>query len=396
MGGNAIKISKVTPWVISFPWEMRVGAEQERVTEDRQLVLVQVDTDAGITGWGEVTTYPGPVANRAIAAMIAQAGDFLSGEEANQIERLWHRTFRSFTYMGSRGATTALISAIDIALWDIRGQELGLPIYQLLGGPVRDSIALYTHPPEPRTVPDAVADARQIVDAGYEAFKFDPMMRFIPGNHGGYIDGQLSREGMATADEIVGAVREAVGPDLEILVDAHGMYNVPTAIELANRLARHDIHWFEEPVPVESYRALEQVRKEVGVKISVGERLHTRWEFVPILEKGLADFIMPDVTWTGGISELRKIAAMAEAYYIPVSPHDAGGPINILAGAHVMMTTPNFYKLETSRYELSAYSALIEPGLDIRSGRLTVPDGPGLGAEINLDYLRSHLVFGGP
>ena len=146
MGGNAIKISKVSPWVISFPWEMRVGAEQERVTEDRQLVLVQVDTDAGITGWGEVTTYPGPVANRAIAAMIAQAGDFLSGEEANQIERLWHRTFRSFTYMGSRGATTALISAIDIALWDIRGQELGLPIYQLLGGPVRDSIAPL-HPP---------------------------------------------------------------------------------------------------------------------------------------------------------------------------------------------------------------------------------------------------------
>ena len=396
MGGNAIRISKVTPWVISFPWEMRIGAEQERVTGDRQLVLVQVDTDAGITGWGEVTTYPGPVANRAIAAMIAQAGDFLAGEEANQLERLWHRTFRSFTYMGSRGATTALISAIDIALWDIRGKELGLPIYQLLGGPVRDSIALYTHPPEPRTVPDAIADARQIVDAGYEAFKFDPMMRFIPGGHGGYIDGQLSREGMATADEIVAAVREAVGPDIEILVDAHGMYNVPTAIELANRLARHDIHWFEEPVPVESYRALEQVRKEVGVKISVGERLHTRWEFVPILEKGLADFIMPDVTWTGGISELRKIAAMAEAYYIPVSPHDAGGPINILAGAHVMMTTPNFYKLETSRYELSAYSALIEPGLDIRNGRLTVPDGPGLGAEINLDYLRSHLVFGGP
>ena len=396
MGGNAISISKVTPWVISFPWEMRIGAEQERVTGDRQLVLVQVDTDAGITGWGEVTTYPGPVANRAIAAMIAQAGDFLAGEEADQIERLWHRTFRSFTYMGSRGATTALISAIDIALWDIRGKELGLPIYQLLGGKVRDSIALYTHPPEPRTVSDAIADARQIVDAGYEAFKFDPMMRFIPGNHGGYMDGQLSREGMATADEIVAAVREAVGPDIEILVDAHGMYNVPTAIELANRLARHDIHWFEEPVPVESHRALEQVRKEVGVKISVGERLHTRWEFVPILEKGLADFIMPDVTWTGGISELRKIAAMAEAYYVPVSPHDAGGPINILAGAHVMMTTPNFYKLETSRYELSAYSALIEPGLDIRSGRLTVPEGPGLGAEINLDYLRSHLVCGGP
>ena len=393
---GTIKISKVTPWVISFPWEMRIGAAQEPVTHDRQLVLVQVDTDAGITGWGEVTTYPGPVANRAIAAMIAQVGDFLAGEDANQIEHLWHKTFRSFTYMGTRGATSALISAIDIALWDIRGKELGLPVYALLGGRVRDRIALYTHPPEPRTVPDAIADARQIIDAGYEAFKFDPMMRFIPGDHGGYLDGQLSREGMATADEIVGAVRAAVGPDIEILIDAHGMYNVPTAIELANRLAKHDIHWFEEPVPVESYRALEQVRREVGVKISVGERLHTRWEFVPILEKGLADFLMPDVTWTGGITELKKIATMAEAYYLPVSPHDAGGPINILAGAHVMMTTPNFYKLETSRYELGAYSAFIEPALDIRNGHLIVPDSPGLGAEIDLEYLRSHLVFGGP
>ncbi len=135
MGGNAIKISKVTPWVISFPWEMRIGAAQEPVTQDRQLVLVQVDTDAGITGWGEVTTYPGPVANRAIASMIAQVGDFLSGEDANQIEHLWQKTFRSFTYMGTRGATSALISAIDIALWDIRGKELGLPRLRASRGP---------------------------------------------------------------------------------------------------------------------------------------------------------------------------------------------------------------------------------------------------------------------
>ena len=280
-------------------------------------------------------------------------------------------------------------------MWDIRGKELGLPIYELLGGPVRDRIALYTHPPEPRNIPDAIADAQQIVDAGYEAFKFDPMMRFIPGGNDGFLDGQLSREGMATADEIVGAVRDAIGPDIEILIDAHGMYNVPTAIELAQRLAKHNIHWFEEPVPVESYRALQHVRREIPVKISVGERLHTRWEFVPILENNLADFIMPDVTWTGGITELKKISTMAEAYYVPVSPHDASGPINVLAGAHVMMTTPNFYKLETMRYDLGAYGAFIEPGLDIRNGDLFVSDAPGLGVEIDMDFLRSHVVFGG-
>ena len=387
-----MKISKVTPWIISFPWRMRVGADRRLVESDRQLVLVQVDTDEGITGWGEVTTYPGPVANRAMAAMIGQVSDYLAGESANEFERLWQKVFRTFTYVGTRGAVTALISGIDIALWDIRGKELGLPIYQLLGGPVRDRIALYTHPPEPRNIPDAIADAKQIIDAGYEAFKFDPMMRFIPGGNDGFMDGQLSREGIAKADEIVGAVRDAIGPDIEILIDAHGMYNVPTAIELANRLAAHGIHWFEEPVPVESWKALQQVRREIPVKISVGERLHTRWEFVPIFENGLADFAMPDVTWTGGITELKKISTMAEAYYIPMSPHDASGPINVLAGAHVMMTTPNFYKLETSRYDLSVYGDLIQPGLEIVNGDLIVPDAPGLGVEVDADFARGHAV----
>ena len=390
-----MKITKVTPWLVSFPWEVRTGVEQKLETRDRQLVFVQVDTDEGITGWGEITTYPGPVANRAIVAMIGQVSDFLTGENTNEFERLWQKIFRSFTYVGTRGATTAMISGIDIALWDIRGKELGLPIYELLGGPVRDRIALYTHPPGPENIPDAIADAQQIVDAGYEAFKFDPMMRFIPGGNDGFTDGQLSREGIATADEIVGAVREAVGPDIEILIDAHGMYNVPTAIELANRLAKHDIHWFEEPVPVESYSALRQVRREIPVKISVGERLHTRWEFVNIFENNLADFVMPDVTWTGGITELKKISTMAEAYYVPVSPHDASGPVNVLAGAHVMMTTPNFYKLETSRYELSGYNAFIDPGLDIRNGDLYVPNTPGLGVEMNMDYLRANVILGG-
>ena len=168
-----MKITKVTPWVVSFPWEMRTGVEQKPEVRDRQLVFVQVDTDEGITGWGEVTTYPGPVANRAIAAMIREVNDYLVGENTNEFERLWQKIFRSFTYLGTRGAVSALISGIDIALWDIRGKELGLPIYELLGGPVRDRIALYTHPPEPRNVPDAIADARQIVEAGYEAFKFD-------------------------------------------------------------------------------------------------------------------------------------------------------------------------------------------------------------------------------
>ena len=147
-------------------------------------------------------------------------------------------------------------------------------------------------------------------------------------------------------------------------------------------------------MPVESYHALRQVRERVSAAISVGERLHTRWEFVPIFENRLADYVMPDVTWTGGITELKKIAIMAEAYYVPITPHDASGPINVVAGAHVMMTVPNFYRIETSRYDLSHYDQLIEETLDNQGGRIRLNGKPGLAVAMNLDYLRRNAIDG--
>ena len=185
---------------------------------------------------------------------------------------------------------------------------------------------------------------------------------------------------------------------MEILIDAHGRFNVPTAIRLCRTLEdAGDIGWFEEPVPPESYHALKQVRDKVGAAISVGERLHTRWDFVPVFEQELAEFIMPDVTWTGGITELKKIATMAEAYYVPVTPHDASGPINLVAGGHVMMTVPNFYRLETSRCDLSKYNSFLEEPLDNSGGRLKLPAGSGLGLRLNMDFMRSNIIdgFGG-
>ena len=140
----------------------------------------------------------------------------------------------------------------------------------------------------------------------------------------------MSRGDERKAAELTALIRETVGPDIEVLIDAHGRFNVPTAIRLCRSLEEAgNIDWFEEPVPPESYDALKQVREQVNAAICVGERRHTRWEFVPILENQLADYIMPDVTWTGGITELKKIATLAEAYYIPISPHDASGPINV-------------------------------------------------------------------
>lgn len=391
-------ISDVKTYVIETDWDDRPGGDRPRLPTTREFIFVKVETDEGISGWGEVTNYPGSVGNRAVGHYIQELRHFLVGQDPTAIESIWQRTFRLFTYTGTRGATTAAISGIDIALWDILGKSLGKPIYALLGGPVRDRIALYTHPPEPDTPEGAVADAKEIVASGHSAFKMDPMMHSL---HGGtkdgnisFMDGELSPQGLQEAVDITAAVREAVGPHIEVLIDAHGRYNVPTAIQLANALAPYNIHWFEEPVPVESYSALKQVREKISTRISVGERLHTRFEFVPIFENNLADYIMPDVTWTGGISELKKISTMAEAYYIPVSPHDASGPINIMAGAHVMMTVPNFYKLETIRYDLSGYDKFMDVPLDISKGDLYVSDRPGLGLNLDEEFLKAHAVEG--
>jgi len=391
-----MKISKITPWIFRYQADNTQAGARRRTTSERNLVFVQVDTDEGVTGWGEVTTYPGRSANRAICAFIRELNDLLRGDDPARIEATWHKVFRSHTYMGTRGATSAAISAIDIALWDIRGKALGLPIYELLGGAVRDRIPLYTHFPYADTPEQSARNAAESVKRGAKAVKTDPFHEASTGQTA-YMRGEISREGEQKGVDIIAAVREAIGPNIELLIDAHGLYNVPTAIRLANRLAPYDITWFEEPVPPESYRALQQVRAEVQTRICVGERLHTRFEFVEVLENRLADYIMPDVTWTGGISELKKISTMAETYYIPVSPHDASGPINVLAGAHVMATVPNFYRLETIRADMSDYNSFIDRPLDVRGGDLFLSDRPGLGIEIDAAFVLANALpgFGG-
>ena len=399
-----MKITRVTPWLVRGP--AGAGAGRGGPSESggtprpptREYVFVQVETDEGITGWGEVTG-TGPLPNRAVCAVLREVGPFLAGDDAAQIEAIWHKIFRAMTYVGTRGVTSCVVSGIDIALWDIRGKALGRPVYELLGGAVRPAIPLYTHFPLGDTPEAAARNALEPVRDGHRAIKTDPFApererRRRRGLADAYLDGGMSAAGEQEGVDVIAAIREAVGPEVEILIDAHALYNVPTAVRLATRLAPHRITWFEEPVPPESYPALKQVRDQAPVPICVGERLHTRFEFVPVFEGRLADFVMPDVTWTGGISELKKISTMAEAYYVPVSPHDASGPINVLAGAHVMLTVPNFYRLETTRSRMDFYNAFIETPLDVREGELHVPQRPGLGIEMNLDFLRANAAPG--
>ena len=382
-----MKITSINPWLV-----------KAEGTYWGEYFFVEVTTDEGVTGWGEVTTTT-KMANRTVAAMIRQINDILVGDDPAHIERIWHKIFRTFTYMGSRGATCQVISGIDIALWDIRGKVLDVPIYDLLGGPVRADVPLYCHPNQSKFVDAAGVEEeiRAIVDSGHDAFKFDPFPHQEAGSESaqGYLDGKMSKAGERVAADLTELIRKVAGPDVEILIDAHGRFNVPTAIRLCRSLEEAgQIDWFEEPVPVESYHALHQVREKVNAQISVGERLHTRWEFVPIFEQELADYIMPDVTWAGGISELKKIATLAEAYYIPISPHDASGPINVVAGAQVMMTVPNFYRLETNHHDLSSYNRFIKTPLDNSGGRLHLSAAPGLGIEMDMDFLRANIVDG--
>ena len=385
-----MKITSVRPWLI-----------QSSASYWGEFLFVEVNTDDGITGWGEITTTT-RIANRGLTAMLQEIGSMLIGEDPARIEQLWHKLFRSFTYMGSRGAAVECVSAIDIALWDIRGKALDKPIYELLGGPVRDEIALYTHPDQRKFTgkEGVIAEIKDIVKSGHTALKFDPFPQQGPHADGqareqrdGYLDGSMSRKDERMAAELTALIRETAGQDVEILIDAHGRFDVPTAIRLCRTLEEAgQIDWFEEPVPPESFNALKQVRDKVKAPISWGERGHTKWDFVPILENKLADYIMPDVTWTGGITELKKISALCEAYYIPVSPHDAAGPINVVAGAQVMMTVPNFYKLETSEWNLHKYDALIDAPLDNSNGNLKLTKRPGLGIEMNRDYLEANVI----
>ncbi len=197
---------------------------------------------------------------------------------------------------------------------------------------MRDDVLIYTHPDQSKftsregVVEEITAHPRSQATRRSSSIRSRPMRGARVQPHG-YLAGYLSKKGEREAAELTALIREITGPDIEILIDAHGRFDVPTAIRLCRSLEdAGQIDWFEEPVPVESYHALRQVREKVSAAISVGERLHTRWEFIPILENELADYIMPDVTWTGGISELKKIATLAEAYYIPITPHDASGP----------------------------------------------------------------------
>jgi galactonate dehydratase len=356
--------------------------------------FVRIDTDEGITGFGEASNYPGN-GSLIVGDAVRRIREFVIGEDPSDINRLWHTLFRKATYLGPRGLPTAVISGIDIALWDIKGKALNRPIYDLIGGRMRAAVPLYANAwfTGCRTPEQYAEAARRVVATGHRVLKLDPFLE-MQQFHTGYVSGQISAAGEELGINIVAAIREAVGPAIEILIDAHGNFNVPTAVRLCRRLEPYRIGWFEEPVPPESHAALRAVREQVGAPICVGERLYTRWDFLPILEQRLADYIMPDIVWTGGISEMVRIATMAETYHVPISPHNAMGALQIVAGSHVAMTVPNFYRLEHCVWSIPAYQACLLTPIQFTDERILLSGRPGLGHDLNVERLRAHPARG--
>ncbi len=381
-----MKIRDIVPFVVRRPGE-------------GNWVFVRVDTDQDLVGWGEAGGNAAGTAE-SVRAAIQELKPELVGRSIEDVEPIWHAIYRRYTYFSSRGFGTAVASGIDIALWDLKGQAAGRPVYDLLGGRFRDRIALYSNSwfDGAGTTPEGYAAAARtsLLPFGHTACKLDPFFEMRP-YHRNYQSGEISQAGEQLGYDVVAAVREVVGPAFEILIDAHGHYNVPSAIRLGNTLyERSRIGWFEEPVPPESYDALRTVREHTSCRIAVGERLRTRWDFLPVLEGRLADYVMPDTVWTGGISEAKRIAQLAEVFNVPVSPHVVPmGPLELLAAAHVVSSIPNFYRLEHSHSLIEVHNRVLTEPYRVEQGHLILNGKPGLGYALDEDWLRAHDISRG-
>jgi len=350
------------------------------------LPFTRVHTNEGITGLGEnVVNHP-----ETLRGNVELLKSILVGEDPFNIEKLWIKMVQqtSFTYMSST------ISAVDVALYDIKAKALGVPVYELLGGLYRRHIRLYPHLrgtwnsfPDPNQAdlfsepwgeveytPEQLGqNAKQLVDEGYTAIKFDP---FRPGRDGyhGYRPDEIE-----AVVERVAAIRAAVGPTVDLMVECHGKFNAGTAIKIGKKLEQFDLFWYEEPVPVGMITAMKRVVDAVNIPVAACERLNSKLDLKEYLEKGAVDVVMFDVGKCGGLTEAMKICAMCEAYQAKAAPHNPFGPVAAIANAHLSAAVHPFLIQE---HEQMAPWA-VEPMLKIVDGYLEVPDRPGLGVELN-------------
>lgn len=344
--------------------------------------LVKITTDNDLVGWGETTLEGKP---KSVHAAVEELADYLIGKDPLRIEHHWQHIYRSAFFRGGNVLMTAL-SGIDQALWDITGKYYGVPVYKLLGGAQRDRIRVYAHWGIRDLSDEGKARAKERLDwlsqSGYTAYKAGPAGKW------------RGHEPPAVIDQFVECaytMREWVGPNVEIAFDFHGKMTPALAIEICHEIKGMRPMFVEEPVPQENVDALKLVSDHVPFPIATGERLLTRWGFREIFEKNAVAYLQPDTSHCGGITELKKIANMAEVYYMHILPHCAIGPVAFTASMHVDAAVPNFLAQEQIDQGLGR-ELFVEPW-QVVNGHIELPTKPGLGFEMNEDALKNTAEY---
>ncbi len=379
--------------------EMKITAiETIRLSSHPNLLLVQIHTDEGLVGlgdtWRMVETVNSFIHN--VAAPL------LLGQDALAIERHWRRLYRAGATSGVHGSEIRGLSALDVALWDLFGQSVGLPVYRLMGGPTRDKVRIYNTcagyrygGAKPAGVDATYTDGRHegpyedldawktdagrlaesLLDEGITAMKIWPFDQFGPETGGLWITAEQIERGLRPFRQI----REAVGNAIEVALEMHSVWNLPSAIRIAKAVEPYQPWWFEDPIRMDNLDALAEFKASTHVPVTASETLSTRYAFRELLEKRAVGIVMFDCGWVGGLTEARKVAAMAEAHHLPVAPHDCTGPITYVAGVHLDFAITNCYVQETVRAYLHGwYQELVTNLPRIERGYVYPPEGPGL------------------
>jgi len=337
-------------------------------------LFVKLETDEGLSGWGEALGDKAHV----VAEAVRSHEHYLVGQDPRRIVHHWQSMYRGAFWRGGPVLCGA-IGGLEAAMWDVLGQSLGVPVYQLLGGAVRERIRVYTHV-RGRT-PQALADsARELVAAGYTALKFCPLGKTHVVDHYQVVEEAAAR---------VQAVREAVGSGVDVMLDFHGLVSPAMAVWLEEAIRPFHPLFIEEPVLPENVEALAQVAPQFKTPIATGERLVTRWGFREVLEKGAARVLQADPSVCGGIFETRQIGAMAETYYAALAPHNSSGPLNLAACLHMDACTPNFLVQEFIGGRALGEGGYLKEPFVVKDGTIDLPTKAGLGIEVDEAFLES-------
>ncbi|MGA2267714.1 MAG: mandelate racemase/muconate lactonizing enzyme family protein [Bryobacteraceae bacterium] len=358
-------------------------------------VHVNIHTDQGIIGQGETTD-----ASQGNVPLIRSFARMLVGRDPLNIEAAFERIRTSGVFAGAQaGQYVTALSGIEIALWDIAGKALGLPVYQLLGGKVRDRVRIYCDSGAREMIPGnerSLARIKQIQDLGFTAAKIDIDDAMDPARFdrvnwtasNGEIDHMLAK---------IAFTRENYPKNIDLAVDMHARYDATTGKRVAKEVEKFKLLWLEEPVPAENVDAMREVRASTSTPICCGENIYLRWGFREILEKRAADIIMPDFQKCGGLLEARKIADMAHTYYVPVAPHGVTSPIGMMATAHVCAAIPNFLVQQWHWIDtLDLWRNFVKEGEIIDKGFIRLPERAGIGVELNEEAARKVQVPGTP